>query len=1155
MDVPISPDSVAGEASTSPVARPKSKSFLSHIVGQEQEVDFVSIDHCYSKPWSAHPDASHAKPVRMLFMAKLPRGQSIVEPDVELDVETPPFKPVVPYDPVKARSMMTECERQVTNSCSEEGPDDWEDNVTRTGWTLQQNRLFNKVMKILQADRLARLTYEVTSNEPVLRRINVDKTAKRLRQALGSVTWNTKLTQWLHSVLAENLSLPLRAAYLDALQTLRAKVPTLIDRMVAPSVSVNRSGTVSGEELTALLKKAWDPVLQYMSQQKPRKLPGNPLLVVAPTGPSHTNPQYNKRTRFWNAQLSTLGKVIPVSVNTGGRVSVAQCLEQLVGAVRTKIQELKSHFPNRPIVLLGWSVGASIACQVSMMENVSAVVCLGFPMVGLHGTRGDVDDQLLNNRTPTYFVIGQHANTSNLDDIEDMREKMRAENGLLVVGGADDLLRMSRTKKKQEGLTQIMVDRCIMDEMAEFLGCILTASPTLSPDKPKAPEVREKRKYRKRNTADNPANQSTTRRASTGRTNSRVSRDSGKTLTAAQIASLKTASKEIEAKSGRRAAPKRRQTMSPTGYVATKRALKASSIDGPTPQREPAKSTHVSPDVPKPLVSVPGAPELSILLQKQNRPLEPHLLVAAQAGQRGQEQSGREAGDVVDGLEPAREPAGQASQILIPAEEPSQAAETSMEVLSEEDTQLTAQTSATSSKPNLNSVLVSIKSAGAGNPPKTGSSSMASSNPLTFTIPASLTTNLYGLQKSAGKPSTVHLTTGLTGSTQIHKLLSSLARSGVTTPVTATSTATKMSVGESEQQSGPGAAGTSTSTHQTIYVQPAGLKASTRPGGGIVVQQAGVGAVAGRGRGGTTSRGRGGVRGGGRYKGRTMVSVVNQPADTEKVQAIQKLQFHDFPLTTATLSRGTTSITQAKILSNNQLDLGKLQALTESGKATTFHIALNKSLLAGREGGGSSPSASKPTGAFSIASLLAQGKTSLVNPLNTLAGAAAEKDKLKVVTSTEKGSDKPVKVVVTTETLGKVSSLLESQLASSKSPLSTSTATGTTATRVVKVTPAVEESLTEFTEVAQGLGESVTEGQGVASQESMDSANTTTTSVSVSAEAKGTGTKSSPKSTSPSGRGAGKSQTAVTSYTSKPVLPTVASTRTRRIRTPRQYDL
>jgi len=74
----------------------------------------------------------------------------------------------------------------------------------------------------------------------------------------------------------------------------------------------------------------------------------------------------------------------------------------------------------------------------------------------------DVDDPLLDCRTPTLFVIGQHANTCGLDDLEDMREKMRAENSLLVVGGADDNLRMARSKKKAEGLTQVMVDRAIL---------------------------------------------------------------------------------------------------------------------------------------------------------------------------------------------------------------------------------------------------------------------------------------------------------------------------------------------------------------------------------------------------------------------------------------------------------------------------------------------------------------------------------------------------------------------------------------------------------------------------------------------------------------------------------------------------------------------
>ena len=42
--------------------------------------------------------------------------------------------------------------------------------------------------------------------------------------------------------------------------------------------------------------------------------------------------------------------------------------------------------------------------------------------------------------------------------------------------GADDNLRVTRSKKKQEGITQSMVDRCITEELAEFLGGILSQS-------------------------------------------------------------------------------------------------------------------------------------------------------------------------------------------------------------------------------------------------------------------------------------------------------------------------------------------------------------------------------------------------------------------------------------------------------------------------------------------------------------------------------------------------------------------------------------------------------------------------------------------------------------------------------------------------------
>ena len=104
-----------------------------------------------------------------------------------------------------------------------------------------------------------------------------------------------------------------------------------------------------------------------------------------------------------------------------------------------------------------------------MLEHVTAVVCLGLPLLGINGLRGDVDDALLDSRTPTLFVIGQQASTCNIDDLEDMREKMKAENSLLVVGGADDKLCMSTAKKKQEGITQSMVDRCIQASEARDL--------------------------------------------------------------------------------------------------------------------------------------------------------------------------------------------------------------------------------------------------------------------------------------------------------------------------------------------------------------------------------------------------------------------------------------------------------------------------------------------------------------------------------------------------------------------------------------------------------------------------------------------------------------------------------------------------------------
>lgn len=348
---------------------------------------------------------------------------------------------------------------QIKNNHSDEEP--WEDRVPKYTWTPQQSKLFNKITRLLDLDRLARLAIAGRPHESIHRRTIVDKSVERLRKAFASVSWDTKLTQWIHNLLLDNLPSSYLAVYMDALQTLKAKVPSLTDRII-----FGRPGNINQDLVGYILKKPWEPQVAY----KNRKLPNSPFIVVVPSGP--TLGPASGRMQQWLTLFTTMSAVVPIQVPVAGSMVKNQTLqsvaEQLLFSTRAKLQEIRNEAPDRPIILVGFNAGAALALQVGLVENVNCIITLGFAYNTMNGIRGTPEDNVLSVQVPVLFIVGQNAAKSSPEEIETLRERMQANTSMVVIGSADDALRVGKTKRKIEGVTQAMIDNMIMDEISEF---------------------------------------------------------------------------------------------------------------------------------------------------------------------------------------------------------------------------------------------------------------------------------------------------------------------------------------------------------------------------------------------------------------------------------------------------------------------------------------------------------------------------------------------------------------------------------------------------------------------------------------------------------------------------------------------------------------
>lgn len=364
------------------------------------------MEHSYTRDWQPN-DNIEVMATRTILIDRPPQCPSchLSPNDDKLDAAEAYNPPIPAYNEDAGRTAMDETERSVRTSVNKNNrsdDEDWEARISKLGWTEQHHNLFRRVERLLDLDHMARMASKDSINECLRRRAIVEKSVSRMRQALASVQWNTRLTQWLHGLLANNLPPSYTVSYIEILQSLKRKQPQLVEKMMHErSIDLVNNNN----------KRPWEPTLV----PKERKLPGEAVIVIVPSSPVvPTTP--TTRMQRWLQLLGSLATVVTVQPNLSAttleKQTFEQITEQLVALSRAKIVELRAEIPNRQIVLVGFNAGAALAVQTALVETVSSVVCLGFAYNTINGVRGTPDDRVLQITTPILFVLGQIAQRS-----------------------------------------------------------------------------------------------------------------------------------------------------------------------------------------------------------------------------------------------------------------------------------------------------------------------------------------------------------------------------------------------------------------------------------------------------------------------------------------------------------------------------------------------------------------------------------------------------------------------------------------------------------------------------------------------------------------------------------------------------------------------
>lgn len=180
----------------------------------------------------------------------------------------------------------------------------------------------------------------------------------------------------------------------------------------------------------------------------------------------------------WRDYLQTLGEVVSFDypyVQAGRRRP--DPLPRLLEAHARTLEEARGSHEG-PVVLVGKSLGGRVGCHLAVERPVSAVICLGYPLVSPSARRPRSpgapapplrDQVLLRLRTPVLFVQGTRDPLCPLDLLEETRRHMQAPHELHVVPTGDHSLLATKTHLRTTETTQEALEAAALAAVRDFV--------------------------------------------------------------------------------------------------------------------------------------------------------------------------------------------------------------------------------------------------------------------------------------------------------------------------------------------------------------------------------------------------------------------------------------------------------------------------------------------------------------------------------------------------------------------------------------------------------------------------------------------------------------------------------------------------------------